>query len=195
MLRSAIWEELKLLDDIIRNATATYEGESFTYEKVCARWFGECFLNDILNLHHVIEYVYSIWTIHSSWTAFFLEQLPVARILNKISIKLHHFGAAICRNNNKFFSRFFICSPFAIFRKNMNRFYFFFPKIFWWEFGAFLSNDEHSFNSIWKELQILVLSTQKYDENVCSNEQNCLILDFCTGVTSSRKSWSIFGST
>lgn len=56
MLKSAIWQELRELDWIIRNVTARYEDEEFTYEQICARWLDQCFNNDILNLHHVIKY-------------------------------------------------------------------------------------------------------------------------------------------
>ncbi|XP_015605307.1 patched domain-containing protein 3 [Cephus cinctus] len=59
MLRKVVWDELQLLDNVIKNATATYEGESFTYEQVCARWQDQCFNNDILSLHHVIAEVES----------------------------------------------------------------------------------------------------------------------------------------
>ncbi|KAG7207898.1 hypothetical protein KM043_009492 [Ampulex compressa] len=55
MLRSVIWEELRELDKIIKNVQAEYEGETFTYEQICARWLDQCFTNDILNLHHVID--------------------------------------------------------------------------------------------------------------------------------------------
>lgn len=55
MLKSSIWEELMELDRIIRNAKAKYENDVFTYEQICARWLDECFTNDILNLHRVIE--------------------------------------------------------------------------------------------------------------------------------------------
>ncbi|KAL0122168.1 hypothetical protein PUN28_007128 [Cardiocondyla obscurior] len=55
MLKSAIWQELRELDWIIRNITAKYEDEVFTYEKICARWLDQCFTNDILNLHHVMK--------------------------------------------------------------------------------------------------------------------------------------------
>lgn len=56
MLKSAIWQELRELDWIIKNITAKYEDEEFTYEQICARWLDQCFNNDILNLHHVIKY-------------------------------------------------------------------------------------------------------------------------------------------
>lgn len=59
MLRAVIWDELLLLDGIIRNATLEYEGETMSYEKICARWLDQCFINDILNLHHVIDEVES----------------------------------------------------------------------------------------------------------------------------------------
>jgi Patched family len=55
LLRKEVWQELRLLDDIIQNATVTYEGETFTYHEACARWENECFTNDILNLDHIIE--------------------------------------------------------------------------------------------------------------------------------------------
>ncbi|XP_012253050.2 patched domain-containing protein 3 [Athalia rosae] len=59
MLRAVIWKELLLLDGMIRNATLEYEGERFAYEQICARWLDQCFINDILNLHHVIDEVES----------------------------------------------------------------------------------------------------------------------------------------
>ncbi|XP_063233113.1 patched domain-containing protein 3-like [Bacillus rossius redtenbacheri] len=65
MLRKEIWAELRMLDQLIQNATATWDGgpggdpETFTYRDVCARWVDQCFQNDILNLHHVIEEVES----------------------------------------------------------------------------------------------------------------------------------------
>ncbi|XP_046426062.1 patched domain-containing protein 3 [Neodiprion virginianus] len=59
MLRAVIWKELLLLDGIIRNATLEYEGETYSYENICARWLDQCFMNDILNLHHVIDDVES----------------------------------------------------------------------------------------------------------------------------------------
>ncbi|XP_070168172.1 patched domain-containing protein 3 [Polyergus mexicanus] len=55
MLKSSIWEELMKLDQLIKNIKAKYENEEFTYEQICARWLDECFTNDILNLHHVID--------------------------------------------------------------------------------------------------------------------------------------------
>ncbi|XP_057336160.1 patched domain-containing protein 3 [Microplitis mediator] len=59
MLRKEVWDDLVLLDSIIKNVTAHYEGESYTYERVCARWLDKCFNNDILNLVHIIEKVES----------------------------------------------------------------------------------------------------------------------------------------
>lgn len=59
MLTREIWEELRMLDDLIRNATVPWGGEGgdFQYEQVCARWQDNCFANDILNLDHVIDEV------------------------------------------------------------------------------------------------------------------------------------------
>ncbi|KAK7866832.1 hypothetical protein R5R35_006010 [Gryllus longicercus] len=58
MLRREIWAELRLLDQIIQNATVAWEDEeTFTYRDVCARWIDQCFHNDILNLEYVMEEV------------------------------------------------------------------------------------------------------------------------------------------
>ncbi|XP_066995806.2 patched domain-containing protein 3 isoform X1 [Anabrus simplex] len=58
MLRREIWEELRLLDQIIQNVTVQWEDEeTFTYQDVCARWIDQCFHNDILNLDYVIDEV------------------------------------------------------------------------------------------------------------------------------------------
>ncbi|XP_011164677.1 patched domain-containing protein 3 [Solenopsis invicta] len=57
MLKSAIWQELRELDWIIRNITVKYEDEEFTYDKICAQWNNECVKNNILNLHHIMKEV------------------------------------------------------------------------------------------------------------------------------------------
>uniref|UniRef100_A0A182NVC7 SSD domain-containing protein n=1 Tax=Anopheles dirus TaxID=7168 RepID=A0A182NVC7_9DIPT len=63
LLRSEVWQELRLLDGIIQNATVQYDGETFTYREACARWENECFTNDILNLDKIIDEV-SYSTLH-----------------------------------------------------------------------------------------------------------------------------------
>lgn len=55
LLRKSVFQELRKLDEIIQNMTVTYEGETFTFRDVCARWEGDCYLNDILNLDSIIE--------------------------------------------------------------------------------------------------------------------------------------------
>jgi hypothetical protein len=57
MLKTDIWRELRLLDDIIQNATATLDGDTFTYREACARWVDECFRNDVLELDAVLPEV------------------------------------------------------------------------------------------------------------------------------------------
>ncbi|KRT79642.1 Hedgehog receptor, partial [Oryctes borbonicus] len=57
MLRAEVWKELRLLDDIIQNATVFFEDEYFMYQDICAKWNNECFKNDILNLDYVIDEV------------------------------------------------------------------------------------------------------------------------------------------
>ncbi|TMW49794.1 hypothetical protein DOY81_005151, partial [Sarcophaga bullata] len=55
MIRREIFQELRQLDNIIQNATVTYDGETFTYKDTCARWENECFENDILNLDYIMD--------------------------------------------------------------------------------------------------------------------------------------------
>ena len=57
LLRTDVWKELRRLDDIIQNTTVEYEGETFTYRDICARWEEECFTNDILNLDYILPEV------------------------------------------------------------------------------------------------------------------------------------------
>lgn len=59
MLRVEVWKELRILDELIKNTTATYEDETFTYRDICAKWIDQCFENDILNLDHVMEEIES----------------------------------------------------------------------------------------------------------------------------------------
>lgn len=55
MLRSEVWKELRQLDELVQNITVKLPtGETFTYKEECARWEGQCFTNDILNLDHII---------------------------------------------------------------------------------------------------------------------------------------------
>lgn len=58
ILRSAVFRELRQLDELIRNTTATYDGENYVYSEICAKWLGQCATNDILELDQVIELVY-----------------------------------------------------------------------------------------------------------------------------------------
>ena len=57
LLSVEVWREMRLLDDIIRNASIRFgdDEELFTYREICARWEGECFDNDILNLDKIME--------------------------------------------------------------------------------------------------------------------------------------------
>lgn len=57
MIRPEVFRELRILDQIIQNTTAYYDDESYSYEKVCARWENECFTNDILNLDYIMDEV------------------------------------------------------------------------------------------------------------------------------------------
>ncbi|ALC42675.1 Ptr [Drosophila busckii] len=55
MLRREVFMELRMLDNLIQNATTTYDGDTFTYKDNCARWENECFENDILNLDVLMD--------------------------------------------------------------------------------------------------------------------------------------------
>lgn len=57
MLRHEVFREMRMLDDLITNATATYEGEHYQYQDICAKWDGLCFVNDILNLDVLLDKV------------------------------------------------------------------------------------------------------------------------------------------
>ncbi|XP_063531515.1 patched domain-containing protein 3 [Cydia strobilella] len=58
MLRAEVWRELRQLDELVQNITVTLpNGETFTYKEECAKWEGQCFTNDILNLDKIIEEV------------------------------------------------------------------------------------------------------------------------------------------
>lgn len=61
MLTSAVWNDLRILDGIVKNITIEYgeddRKQSYTYEQMCARWMDDCFENDILNLDAVMDQV------------------------------------------------------------------------------------------------------------------------------------------
>lgn len=59
LIRREVFQELRTLDDMIQNATVTYEDDLFTYRDVCAKWENECFQNDILNLDYLMDDVSS----------------------------------------------------------------------------------------------------------------------------------------
>lgn len=56
-MRREVFAELRILDDIIQNTTAVYDGERYTYDDICARWDDSCFSNDILNLDQIMDEV------------------------------------------------------------------------------------------------------------------------------------------
>lgn len=57
LIRREVFEELRILDGLIHNATAFYDGESFRYNDICARKAGDCFENDILNVDSLMDEV------------------------------------------------------------------------------------------------------------------------------------------
>lgn len=59
MIRREVFQELRMLDNMVQNATAQYDGEKYTYRDICARWEGDCFQNDILNLDYIMDEILS----------------------------------------------------------------------------------------------------------------------------------------
>lgn len=59
MLRREVFQELRLLDQIIQNTTASFDGDEYSYTDICARWDDECFSNDILNLDYIMDEILS----------------------------------------------------------------------------------------------------------------------------------------
>ncbi len=61
MLTSDTWRELRLLDSIVKNIQIIWgeDPQNYTYTDLCAKWMGECFENDILNLDEVMDQVES----------------------------------------------------------------------------------------------------------------------------------------
>lgn len=66
LIRSEVFQELRTLDAMVQNATATYDGESFTYQDICARKDGYCFENSILYLNDIMDDVsFKLYNCHS----------------------------------------------------------------------------------------------------------------------------------
>lgn len=57
LIRPEVFKEIRILDGLIHNATATYDYETFRYEDVCARSLGECYENSILNIDEFMDEV------------------------------------------------------------------------------------------------------------------------------------------
>lgn len=57
LIRREVFEELRILDGLIQNATITYDDQTFTYKDICAKSLGYCFENDILNLDELMDEV------------------------------------------------------------------------------------------------------------------------------------------
>lgn len=57
LIRREVFEELRILDGMIHNLTANYDGDRFRYQDICAKSLGDCFENDILNLDELMDEV------------------------------------------------------------------------------------------------------------------------------------------
>ena len=74
MLRSEVWNELRLLDDIVQNITVFYDDEYFSYKDICAKWNTTCFYNDILNLDKIMDEVRSASYLLTCYIWFFIKK-------------------------------------------------------------------------------------------------------------------------
>lgn len=84
LLRTAVWKELRMLDDIIQNTTVDFDGDTFTYRQICARWENECYSNDILNLDYILPEAS-----HQSANYFYcldLNFFKALKIIDKVAI-------------------------------------------------------------------------------------------------------------
>lgn len=57
LIRREVFEELRILDQIIQNTTVLFDGVDYSYDDICARWDDACFSNDILNLDQIMDEV------------------------------------------------------------------------------------------------------------------------------------------
>lgn len=55
LIRREVFKELRILDEIIQNATIAYNDETFTYKDICARDEFGCFQNNILDLDQAMD--------------------------------------------------------------------------------------------------------------------------------------------
>ncbi|XP_076180343.1 patched domain-containing protein isoform X2 [Ptiloglossa arizonensis] len=109
LLRTVVFDELVQLDKVIRTAKATYEGEVFTYEQICAKWLDKCFTNDILKFTDIIEDVENrelnltfpvmlhpfSWEFHFLWVYFGRSVINEDRIVESVpSVQLAYFLSA-----------------------------------------------------------------------------------------------------
>ncbi|XP_064456461.1 patched domain-containing protein 3-like [Ornithodoros turicata] len=55
LLRREIWDEIMLLDSIIKNMTVTWDDDVWKYEQICARDGPLCYPNDLLDFYPIID--------------------------------------------------------------------------------------------------------------------------------------------
>lgn len=79
MLRRVIWDEVMLLDRMIRNITVEWDDSYWKYEDLCAKQDEKCWRNDILDFDERMEEIeqkkfflkYPIWINHEIYKAYF----------------------------------------------------------------------------------------------------------------------------
>lgn len=57
LIRREVFEELRILDGLIQNATITFDDQTYTYQDVCAKNHDGCFVNSLLDLDQVMDEV------------------------------------------------------------------------------------------------------------------------------------------
>ncbi|OXU24936.1 hypothetical protein TSAR_000668 [Trichomalopsis sarcophagae] len=92
MLRRAVWDELRILDQLIKNTTAVHDGQAYTYDDICARWLGECQENSVLEMESIIEFVEN-GELNVTFPIFFNPESFTVHVLPL------HFGGSIVKDD------------------------------------------------------------------------------------------------
>jgi hypothetical protein len=90
LLSTAVWKELRMLDDIIQNTTTEFDGDVFSYRQICARWEDECFTNDILNLDYILPEVIAHTNISISGQQLLSFSHSAGREWQPVALLAHH---------------------------------------------------------------------------------------------------------
>ncbi|XP_065559917.1 patched domain-containing protein 3-like [Artemia franciscana] len=57
LLRKVVWDEIDLLDQLVKNITVTFDEDEYGWEKLCATWGDQCWTDTILGIKEIIAEV------------------------------------------------------------------------------------------------------------------------------------------